>query len=50
MLAECKVQLLKRLGRPLEIGTVQAAPPPLGATVVQDSSDDQASREGGNQQ
>lgn len=30
--------------------TVQAAPPPLGATVVQDSSDVKASRQEGNQQ
>jgi len=30
--------------------TVQAAPPPLGATVVQDSGDDPASGQGGNQQ
>ena len=29
---------------------MQDAPLPLGATVVQDSRDDQASREGGNQQ
>lgn len=31
---------------PFENWAVQAAPPPLGATVGQDSSDDQAWREG----